>query len=293
MSNCNRDLCRRHIPVVVNAIKRLANDRDNKKYIVLDLQLPATIDPDNYNVATNGLYNLGFPRAVSSDSEIIDATALQTVKANGVTISTDGFYITPTMRYTKIDGTNSTMDEYVVLDNNEGKPENSYETIPKNPYPGENMIYLKRTTSSSGSTVDTAVTRDLSTNLLGWMFRINIPWSMSVFYDDMPEKTQKEYDKLVVLMDNLTRFTDMRIDYLDENYENPKFETIIPFKNYATSNNGAAVPLTMAGTVDTAAISIIGEIYWRFYSGGIVFINHLDPKNYVNKKIRLTLAYDA
>jgi hypothetical protein len=247
----------------------------------------------------NRLHNLSFPRAVKNDTTI-DVTALQNVKTeDGINIATDGFYITPTMRYTKITGTDgnaSTMVEYVALDNNAGNPKAALGDIPVNPNDNQNMVYLKRTSGINGngkptSTVSTEI-ETLTTNLRGFMFRINIPWSMSVFYDDMPEKTRKEYDKLVILMDNLTRFTDMRIDYLDKNYENPKFETIIPFKNYATSDGGAAIPLTMAGAVDTAGIGIIGDIYWRFYPGGVVFINHLDPNGYINKKIRLTLAYE-
>lgn len=288
MATCNRDLCKRHIPVVVNAIKRLANEKDNKKYIVLDLQLPETIDPKDYTAGKDGLFNFTFPRAVNGD--VIDVTAFDTVKYDNKSIGTDGFYITPTLRYTNIDGETSTMDEYIVLDNNGGNPKENYGQIPVNPYSNDSMIYLKRTTTSGSSTVATTITQ-VDTNIRGLMFRIKIPWSMSVFYEGMSEQTQKEYDRFVGLMDNLTRFMDMRIDILDEE-NNPKFEAILPFKNYATSNNGNAIALTMAGSVNVGGFSTIGDIYWRFYPGGLVLVNQGKPDVWANKKIRLTLAYD-
>ena len=293
MSNCNRDLCRRHIPVVVNAINRLANQQNNKKYIVLDIQLPATIDPEDYTAGDDKLYNFILPRAVSStDTTAIDATVMDRVTTeNGTVIGTDGFYITPTMRHTE----NKTIKEYTVLDNNGGNPRNNEENVQPNPIQNQNMIYLERTTTVSDGNITSSVdptVRTIDTNLRGLMFRINIPWSMSVFYTDMTEKTQKEYDKLVALMDNLTRFTEMRFDFLDENYENPKFESILPFKNYATSNGGKAIALTMAGSVQVTGFCLLGDEYWRFYPGGFVFISQNKPNRYAIKYVRLTLAYE-
>lgn len=297
MSNCNRDLCKRHMAVVMNTIKRMANEKNNKKYIVLDIQLPATIDAQDYNAATHELFNFTFPRAVAEGNNAIDVTTLDAVKVNNTTIGTDGVYVTPTLRYTNIDENDinkSTMNEYVVLDNNGGNPKQPVGTIPSNPV-GTNMIYLKRTVGKNGDDITSTIEpteQTLTTNLRGLMFRIKIPWSMSVFCEDMSDKIQKEYGKFVDLMDNLTRFTDMRLDYLDENYENPKFEAIIPFKNYATSNNGKAIALTMAGSVSVGGLSTIGDTYWRFYPGGLVLINQGKPDVWANKKIRLTFEYD-
>ena len=157
------------------------------------------------------------------------------------------------------------------------------------------MLYLERTTKEASgkltSTVATDVTT-LATNFEPRMFKINIPWSMSILYENMSEKTKREYDKLVRLMDSLTRFTEMRVDFPDENGV-PKFEAILPFKNYASSNQGKAVALTMAGSVNIGGFNIIGDTYWRFYPGGFVFISQGRPYRWQNKRIILTLAYEA
>lgn len=59
MSNCNKDLCKRHIPVVVNAIKRLANDRDiNIKSFSFDLNFDDSIVSFTDNGSYFNPYNL-------------------------------------------------------------------------------------------------------------------------------------------------------------------------------------------------------------------------------------------
>ena len=92
------------------------------------------------------------------------------------------------------------MKEYVVLDNNGGYPEAALGNIPANPEPEEAMLYLERTTKEASgkltSTVATDVTT-LATNFEPRMFKINIPWSMSILYENMSEKTKREYDKVI------------------------------------------------------------------------------------------------